>query len=91
MALFRNGWWLLILWGLVGKINIQTSTGEGWSLTNMESALFRSLQVVPNFLACGYHLRHLKESRSQMSRVLENLLFLGVLFFNGLPDSSSLL
>jgi hypothetical protein len=39
----------------VSKISLQTSTGEGWSLTNMEASLYRSLQVVPDFLACKYH------------------------------------
>lgn len=38
-------------------ISIQTSYGEGWSLTNLEAALYGSLQVVPDFLACGYHFR----------------------------------
>jgi len=37
------------------NISIQTSWGEGWSLINMESAIYRSLQVVPDFLACGWH------------------------------------
>jgi hypothetical protein len=37
------------------RISVQTSTGEGWSLTNMEASLYRSLQVVPEFLACGFH------------------------------------
>lgn len=39
----------------VCQISLQTSTGEGWSLTNLESAMYGSLQVVPDFLACGYH------------------------------------
>jgi glycosyltransferase involved in cell wall biosynthesis len=39
----------------MSNISIQTSTGEGWSLTNLEAAMYRSLQVVPDFLACGYH------------------------------------
>ena len=39
----------------VSFANIQTSTGEGWSLTNMESAIYRSLQIVPDFLACKFH------------------------------------
>lgn len=41
----------------LSDISIQTSTGEGWSLTNLEAAMFRSLQVVPDFLACGYHFK----------------------------------
>ena len=40
----------------VSFANIQTSTGEGWSLTNMESAIYRSLQIVPDFLACKFRL-----------------------------------
>lgn len=42
----------------LSDITLQTSTGEGWSLTNMESALYKSLQVVPDFLACGYHFKN---------------------------------
>lgn len=41
----------------ISDISIQTSTGEGWSLTNLESAVYKSLQVVPDFLACGYHFK----------------------------------
>jgi glycosyltransferase involved in cell wall biosynthesis len=41
----------------LSDISIQTSTGEGWSLTNLEAAMYRSLQVVPDFLACGYHFK----------------------------------
>jgi len=41
----------------VSNISIQTSTAEGWSLTNLEASLYRSLQVVPDFLACGYHYK----------------------------------
>ena len=33
----------------VCQISLQTSTGEGWSLTNMESAMFRSLQLFQIF------------------------------------------
>jgi len=39
----------------MSNISIQTSYGEGWSLTNLEASLYRSLQVVPNFLATGWH------------------------------------
>lgn len=39
------------------KISLQTSHSEGWSLTNMEAALYGSLQIVPDFLACGYHFK----------------------------------
>lgn len=42
----------------VCRVSLQTSTGEGWSLTNLESAVYRSLQVVPDFLACGYHFKN---------------------------------
>ncbi len=41
----------------ISNISIQTSTGEGWSLTNLEASMYRSLQVVPDFLACGYHFK----------------------------------
>ncbi len=36
-------------------VSLQTSFAEGWSMTNMEAALFGSIQIVPDFLACGYH------------------------------------
>lgn len=39
----------------VCQIGIQTSSGEGWSFTNCEHAVCGGLQVVPNFLATGYH------------------------------------
>lgn len=39
----------------ISKIGLQTSWGEGWSLTNCEHALVGGLQVVPKFLACGFH------------------------------------
>src|SRR5690606_21010444 len=39
----------------VSQIGLQTSTGEGWSLTNLEHSLFNSIQVVPDFLATGFH------------------------------------
>jgi hypothetical protein len=42
----------------ISKISIQTSHSEGWSLTNMEAALYGSLQIVPDFLACGYHFKN---------------------------------
>jgi glycosyltransferase involved in cell wall biosynthesis len=41
----------------LSNISIQTSTGEGWSLTNLEAAIYKSLQVVPDFLACGFHFK----------------------------------
>ncbi len=34
----------------MSNISIQTSTAEGWSLTNLEASLYKSLQIVPNFL-----------------------------------------
>lgn len=37
---------------------IQTSTGEGWSLTNCEHALYNKIQIVPDFLATGYHFKN---------------------------------
>jgi glycosyltransferase involved in cell wall biosynthesis len=41
----------------VCNIGLQTSTGEGWSLTNCEHSLVNpnAIQVVPNFLACSYN------------------------------------
>ncbi len=42
----------------MSNISIQTSTGEGWSLTNLEASMYNSLQVVPDFLACGYHFKN---------------------------------
>ena len=39
----------------VCQIGLQTSWGEGWSLTNCEHALTGALQVVPDWLACGFH------------------------------------
>lgn len=41
----------------VCQIGLQTSTGEGWSLTNCEHAMFGSLQVVPDFLATRFHFK----------------------------------
>jgi len=41
----------------ISDISVQTSTGEGWSLTNLEASIYKSLQVVPDFLACGYHFK----------------------------------
>jgi glycosyltransferase involved in cell wall biosynthesis len=41
----------------MSNISIQTSFGEGWSLTNLEASLYRSLQVVPDFLATGWHFK----------------------------------
>jgi glycosyltransferase involved in cell wall biosynthesis len=41
----------------ISDISLQTSTGEGWSLTNLEASIYKSLQVVPDFLACGYHFK----------------------------------
>jgi hypothetical protein len=37
------------------QYGLQTSSGEGWSLTNCEHAYLGGRQVVPNFLACGQH------------------------------------
>lgn len=39
----------------VCQIGLQTSWGEGWSLTNCEHAYVGGLQVVPNFLATKQH------------------------------------
>jgi glycosyltransferase involved in cell wall biosynthesis len=41
----------------MSNICLQTSTGEGWSLTNLEASMYKSLQIVPDFLACGYHFK----------------------------------
>lgn len=37
------------------QIGLQTSWGEGWSLTNCEHSVCGSLQVVPDFMATGVH------------------------------------
>ncbi len=38
------------------SIGLQTSEGEGWSLTNTEHSMYSgAIQVVPDFLATGYH------------------------------------
>jgi len=49
----------LILIYKICKIGLQTSTGEGFSLTNCEHSLYNknSIQVVPNFLATGHHFK----------------------------------
>jgi glycosyltransferase involved in cell wall biosynthesis len=39
----------------LSDIGLQTSSNEAWSLTNMEGSLYNSIQVVPDFLATGYH------------------------------------
>ena len=41
----------------VSQIGLQTSTGEGFSLTNCEHAMTGALQVVPDFLATGFHFK----------------------------------
>jgi len=52
----------------MSNISIQTSYAEGWSLLNLESSMYRSLQVVPDFLACGWHY---KDSRGLLLPVQE--------------------
>lgn len=52
----------------VCKIGLQTSWGEGWSLTNCEHAVCGGIQVVPDFLATGYHF---KENRGVLIKVTE--------------------
>lgn len=37
------------------QIGLQTSTGEGFSMTNIEHSMHNGLQIVPDFLATGYH------------------------------------
>ena len=37
------------------QLGLQTSWGEGWSLTNCEHASVGGIQIVPNFLATGLH------------------------------------
>lgn len=37
------------------QVGLQTSSGEGWSLTNCEHAYLGGTQVVPNFLATAQH------------------------------------
>ncbi len=39
----------------VAQIGINTSWGEGWSLTNCEHAITGAIQVVPDWLACKFH------------------------------------
>jgi glycosyltransferase involved in cell wall biosynthesis len=39
------------------QIGLQTSWGEGWSLTNCEHAITGAIQVVPDFLATGENFR----------------------------------
>lgn len=41
----------------VCQIGLQTSTGEGWSLTNVEHEKTGAIQVVPNFLACKFNFK----------------------------------
>lgn len=59
----------------VCQFGLQTSWGEGWSLTNCEHAVCGGIQIVPDFLATGYHF---KENRgilmnvSQVSRLNED-------------------
>jgi glycosyltransferase involved in cell wall biosynthesis len=50
------------------QIGIQTSTGEGFSMTNVEHSLLGGLQVVPDFLATG---QHYQESRGILYPVSE--------------------
>lgn len=52
----------------VCQIGIQTSTGEGWSLTNCEHSLTGAIQIVPNFLATG---QHFKEDRGVLVPVFK--------------------
>jgi glycosyltransferase involved in cell wall biosynthesis len=40
------------------QYSLQTSSGEGFSLTNIEHALLGGIQIVPNFLATGYHFKN---------------------------------
>jgi glycosyltransferase involved in cell wall biosynthesis len=40
------------------QIGLQTSTGEGFSLTNIEHAMYDGLQIVPDFLATGNHFKN---------------------------------
>lgn len=41
----------------VCEFGLQTSWGEGWSLTNCEHAVCGGIQIVPDFLATGYHFQ----------------------------------
>lgn len=47
----------------VCQIGLQTSWGEGWSLTNCEHAWCGGLQVVPDFMATGFHFKDLEKNR----------------------------
>lgn len=44
----------------IADYGLQTSTGEGWSLTNCEHCLYNPLckQIVPDFLATNYHFNN---------------------------------
>ncbi len=55
----------------ISYISLQTSLSEGWSLTNMEAAVYGSLQIVPDFLACGWHFR---EGRGILIPVTEKII-----------------
>jgi hypothetical protein len=44
------------------QIGLQTSWGEGWSLTNCEHAMLDGVQIVPDFLATGYNFNCVKST-----------------------------
>lgn len=54
----------------VCQYGLQTSWGEGWSLTNCEHAICGGIQIVPDFLAAGYHF---KENRGVLMNVNKTL------------------
>ena len=41
------------------QYGLQTSNGEGWSLTNCEHAKVGGVQIVPDFLATGVHFKEI--------------------------------
>ncbi len=55
----------------VCKIGLQTSWGEGWSLTNCEHAVCGGIQVVPDFLATGYHFKDNRGILIKVNQVIQ--------------------
>ena len=53
------------------QLGLQTSSGEGYSLTNLEHTRTGAIQIVPRFLATEYHFVDCEGSSSVMLDVLE--------------------
>ena len=67
----------------VAQIGLQTSTGEGFSLTNLEGSIYNQLQVVPDFLACSYHYQQnrgllIPISRMSVKNEADHLITIGI-------------